>query len=761
LALAPGTRLGPYEIVTLLGAGGMGEVYKARDPRLGRDVAIKVLPESVTDDPSRLHRFEQEARAVAALSHANILAIFDVGTAGRPYLVTELLEGETLRAILERGPLSPTRMIELALQLVAGLTAAHDRGIVHRDLKPENVFVTRDHALKILDFGLAKAAEHADAGPGDVDVTRASATMPGVVMGTAAYMSPEQVRGHAADRRSDIFATGAILYEMVTGQRAFQGASPADTMSAVLREQPAHLVLRSGTPPALAGVVRRCLEKDPNDRFQTASDLRLAIGSSSGTHPAAGGPAPEAEEKSVAVLPFANMSGDTEQEYFSDGLTEEITSLLAHVSGLKVIARTSTFAFKGQHTDIRTIAQTLGVTNVLQGSVRRAGTRLRITAQLIAAADGSHLWSARYDRQMDDLFTTQDEIAGAIAAELKLKFAQGTAAHPRRQPDLNAYDAYLRYLHYQWGFTEESLRRSRECLEQAIALDPEFALPYAGLADHHLASTVANVRADEAMPRARELAHEALKRDPDLPEAHGMLGIVAGPYERDWKEAERRFCLAMAREPVPWHVRQWHAYFYLFPVGRFEEALQQAQRTIGDDPLSQVNYMCLGTIAEGLGLENDARAAYDKALELDPQFWWAWARLGVLHAVAGRHVEALACADKALAIFPLSPLSIGLRAGLLRRTGDTQQAEALLARFPPGSYGAPVALTCVHLVCGDIDDAVEWAAKAVDERHPVFIADLIRPYQALFRTSAAWPALLEKLGLAEMAPPGAPSSSPA
>jgi tetratricopeptide (TPR) repeat protein len=231
-------------------------------------------------------------------------------------------------------------------------------------------------------------------------------------------------------------------------------------------------------------------------------------------------------------------------------------------------------------------------------------------------------------------------------------------------------------------------------------------LPYAGLADHHLASTVANAQADPAMSRARELAHEALKRDPDLPEAHGMLGIVAGPYERDWKEAERRFGLAMAREPVPWHVRQWHAYFYLFPVGRFEEALQEPQRTIVDDPLSQVNYLCLGAIAEGLGLEQDAGAAYAKALELDPQFWWAWARLGLQHAVAGRRADALARADKAMAIFPLSPLTIGLRAGVLRSTGDTQQAEALLAQLPAGSYGAPVALTCVHLVCGEIESRV-------------------------------------------------------
>ena len=443
------------------------------------------------------------------------------------------------------------------------------------------------------------------------------------------------------------------------------------------------------------------------------------------------------------------MSGDKEQEYFSDGLAEEIINVLVKIPGLKVIARTSAFAFKGQNTDIRKIAESLGVTSVLEGSVRRAGNRIRVAAQLITAADGSHLRSERYDRQMEDLFAMQDEIAGAIASELKLKFAPSPAARPRRQPNLQAHEAYLRYLHYQWGFTEESLRRSRECLERAIALDPEFALPYAGLADHYLASTVANARADEAMPRARTLAQKALTLDPDLPEAHGMLGIVAGPYEFDWREAERRFRLALTREPVPWHVRQWHAYFHLFPLGHIEEARRETQRTIEDDPLSQVNYLVLGAMSEGLGLEEQARTAYAKALELDPRFWWGWARLGLHHALSGRHADARACAEKAMAIFPSSLLNIGLLAGVLRSTGETQQAEALLATLPVGSYGAPVALTSFHLVCGEVDQAVEWAGRAVDERHPVFIGDLIRPYEKLFRKSTGWQALLKKMNLAE------------
>src|SRR5262245_30788029 len=317
MSLLPGTRLGPYEILTPIGAGGMGEVYKARDPRLGRDIAVKVLPESMAGAKPRLCRFEQEARAVAALSHPNILAIFDVGLGDPAYLVTELLDGETLRGMLARGPLALPRVAELGMQLVTGLMAAHARDIVHRDLKPENVFVTRDGVTKILDFGLAKSVSRSEP-----DVTRASAS--GVVIGTVGYMSPEQVRGEAADPRSDIFAVGAILYEMVSGLRAFQGGSPADTMSAVLREEPPDLVLRSATPPALARIVRRCLEKDPDNRFQTARDLRFAIESIADGREAAKSAASKQDEKSVAVLPFVNMSADADNQYFSDGLSEEL-----------------------------------------------------------------------------------------------------------------------------------------------------------------------------------------------------------------------------------------------------------------------------------------------------------------------------------------------------------------------------------------------------------------------------------------------------
>ena len=621
-------------------------------------------------------------------------------------------------------PLEET--LRVAADVVEALELAHAKGILHRDLKPANIMMTSTGA-KLLDFGLAKMA---DGAPGD-----ATETMAGMVQGTAAYMSPEQARGMPVDARSDVFSLGTVLYELLSGRRVFERESMLDTLNAVVCDEPPPL-----QSPA-AEIVQRCLAKQASHRFQTMSDVKAALQQLRTRPPEAARGAP-----SIAVLPFANMSRDADDEYFSDGLAEEIINALAQVPGLKVIARTSAFAFKGKNEDIRRIAGTLGVNHILEGSVRRAGGRVRVTAQLILAADGTHQWSQRYDREMSDIFAVQDDIAAAIAGALKLTLVP---APERRMPSVPAYEAYLRYRSYQWQFTPEASRRSRECLEQALALDPEFALPYVGLADYHFAlATVGATPSSESMTRARELAQRALEIDPDLPEAHAMLGIVAGHYDYDWSEAERRFRLAVRREPLSPHLRQWYGTFFLFSIGRAGEARLQLTRVIDDDPLCQMWRTMRSNLLPAAGLVQEAVEDARKAVELDSGFWLGWLDLGLLYTVRGQHAEAMQCAEKAMAGAPWCSSCLGLMAAALANEGHADRADSLLAGLRGDSYAGPVGLTIYCLARGDIESAVEWAGKAAEQRFPAFIPRVIRAFEPMLRQSAAWPGVLKTMNLA-------------
>jgi len=429
-----GARLGPYEILAPVGAGGMGEVWRARDHRLHRDVAVKVLPEVMAETQSALARFEREARAVAALSHPNILAIHDFGNdGGVVYAVMELLEGSTLRDRLRQSSLTLGRALEWAHQIAQGLAAAHERGIVHRDLKPENIFVTRDGLVKILDFGLARLEE----GELSADENTLAQTTPGAVVGTVGYLSPEQARGATADHRSDIFSFGVVFYEMLAGQAPFLRTTAADSIVAILREEPKSLVeCGKNVPAEVEDILAHCLEKNRDERFRSAGDLafalRLAIRAASGagadvlsrTTPRPSDSAVRAGEISIAVLPFRNIGPTVEAEYFTDGMTEEIINSISNIPSLHVAARTSSFAFKGREDDIRKIGRELGVAMVMEGSVRQVGSRLRVSAQLINVESGYQVWSDRWDRDLADVFAVQDEIAQAIASTFKLRLVE-------------------------------------------------------------------------------------------------------------------------------------------------------------------------------------------------------------------------------------------------------------------------------------------------------------------------------------------------
>jgi eukaryotic-like serine/threonine-protein kinase len=710
MTLNPGTRLGPYEILAPIGEGGMGEVWKARDTRLNRLVAIKRLrPESTA-------RFQQEARAIAALGHPHICQIFDVGV---DYLVLEFVEGSPLQ-----GPPSAAEALPLALEIASALEAAHKRGILHRDLKPANVLVTESGA-KLLDFGLAKMT-----GESDIDSTR---TTEGTVLGTAAYMSPEQARGRPLDARSDIFSFGALLYEVLSGRRAFTGDSILETLNAVVGSEPPPL------DSPLYPVVKKCLAKDPSERFHSAAELKAAL-----AHPPT---KLESPRTSIAVLPFANMSGDPEQEYFSDGLTEEIIPSLSRIPGLKVIARTSAFAFKGQNLDVRKIAGTLGVTHILEGSVRKAGNRVRVTAQLIAAEDGSHLWSERFNADLADVFAVQDSIAAAIAGALQLKLGAGQR---RYTPKPEAYEGFLRARHHLQRWSPESAARGRDCLRRAIALDPAFAQARCELGwCFFILATERQLTPDEAARLMSVEARAALDLDPSLADAHAALAMAA-VLDYDWEQAAAEFQWALSHGPVQPFVRCFYSVWCLAPLGRMSEALEQIRRSLEEDPLNIYSRVMLGAELFACGRFIEAEEAQLRALDLDPNYWLAYAWRSTQRAVQGRLEEARADAERAYQAAPWNVLGIGVYAGLIALAGDQPAAEKLIEKIGDGpSDGAPCAYIAYHTLRFELDEAAAWYEKAIEQR------DTRAPWitAALFgdrlTTHPRWPALRRMMNLPE------------
>jgi len=667
VTLAPSTRLGPYEIVAPIGAGGMGEVYRARDTRLGRDVAIKVLPPEFADDPERLRRFEQEARAVAALSHPNILAIHDVGThEGAPFIVTELLEGESLRDRLKAGGLTVRKAVETGVQIAQGLAAAHEKGIVHRDLKPGNVFVTRDGQVKILDFGLARLAQpeipsdpHATTLPGE------PATESGAVLGTMGYTSPEQLRGERADARSDIFAFGCVLYEMLAGKSPFLKATGAETVTAIMSEDPAPL---SGTgraiAPALQEIVSRCLEKRPADRFSSAHDLALALRAVSGgpdTATAAPVRAPSGKRrvvglivagaallavvsvlviklrpagpkagagavKKIVVLPFENL-GSPEDAYFAAGMTEEITSRLANVQGLGVISRTSAVEYNRKGKTVKQIGSDLGVDYVLEGSVRwdrGAGreSRVRITPQLIRVADDTHVWADRYDRVIADVFAMQSEVAenAVKAMGVTLLPYEKTALKAVSTSDMEAYDLFLRGQElYNGGRDRRVLEGSLQMFQAAADRDPRFAQALAGLARSHLLMYWLHYDgSQERLAKGKEAAERAVELRPDFAESHAALGWYLYQGLLDYPRALSEFSAALKIQPNSSDALSGVAYV-LRRQGHWAEAANTMSKALELDPK---NFQLLENFGEGCVLARryaDADRAFERAIAMSPQ----------------------------------------------------------------------------------------------------------------------------------------------
>jgi eukaryotic-like serine/threonine-protein kinase len=725
MPLTAGTRLGPFEIVAALGAGGMGDVYRARDTRLDRDVAIKVLPDAFATDRDRLRRFEQEARSIAALNHPHICQLHDVGPG---YLVLEYVHGDVLR-----GPMAVEDALRVARQIASALDAAHERGILHRDLKPANVLVTRASAsgestAKLLDFGIAKLMDAPDGGVDD-----ATKTVAGAVIGTAAYMSPEQAEGQPLDSRSDIFSFGAVLYEVLSGRRPFSGTTTAQLLTALLRDEPAAL----DAPVAVDRIVRKCLAKRPLDRFQSMREVRAALDEA--TKPDA--------QPSIAVLPFENMSGDKENEYFSDGLAEEIINALTRVPGLKVIARTSAFAFKGKHEDVRRIAGALGVSKVLEGSVRKAGNRIRVVAQLIDSADGAHIWSERYDRELADVFAVQDEIAAAITSALQVTLA-GNSPGRRHTPALPAYDHYLKALHLSDARTPQTLMNAREHFDRAIALDPRFALAHAEYGHlYHQLGVYGVITPLDAIPLMRRHTHRALEIDPSLPEGRAMLGTVA-MFDFDWIEVERQFRLAMAHGAVPSRVRRYYGHYCLLPTGRASEGVQHYEVGLSEDPLNLQFRAEFALCLRAAGRLEDGDEQLRRIMEIDESFWFPHFVLGVNRALDGHLEEAVAISERAFELAPWFKPIVGFRAAMLRRTGHLEAANQLRGEHlrPGDRYADPVGPAMFHLLSGELDEAADWIQTAIEQRQ-VAILFFLNAHATALRSTPRWPALAKMMNL--------------
>ena len=689
----PGKKLGPYELVSTVGKGGMGEVWKARDTRLQRDVAIKFCATQFSD------RFLREARAIAALNHPNICTLYDLGP---DYLVMEFIEGTT-----PQGPLAPPEAIRLARGIAAALEAAHGKGIIHRDLKPANVVVTQS-GPKLLDFGLALVN---DSTVGFEDAAT-SLTAAGMVMGTIAYMSPEQAQGKPADARSDVFAFGLLLYELLSGRRAFEGNSPLATMAAILQSEPPAL-----SASEVAPVVTRCLKKDPAERYQTMTAVREALEQSQ-SGPAATARA-DSPGPSIAVLPFANIGADKENEYFSDGLAEEILNALSQVEGLNVAARTSSFSFKGSGAQLSEIAAKLRVATVLEGSVRRAGNRVRVTVQLVDVGKGFQMWSERYDRQMEDIFEVQDEIAKAITERLKVTLA---GEIKRSTQSLEAYELYLKGRHYWHQRSPSTLRVAIQCFEQAIKVDPRYALAWSGLADcYGILRVYGWVTAEESRPQAHAAMTQAVTLDPSLWEVNFSRALYLFYFERDWRQAEPHFDKAVAINPRSSLAQVYYSLF-LAAEGRVAEAVEHATVACQLDPLSAFIHAVAGGAFHTLDRFDAAEQAARQSLELQPDYLFGLWVHGMALCGLGRNEEAVVPLERAVTLSraPIFVGNLGLAYGRAGRIDDaTRLLHELEERSGRGEYVAAFTLLCIYIGLRDLPAIRELLAKALLETTPV------------------------------------------
>lgn len=754
MRLTSGQRLGPYEIVAALGAGGMGEVYRARDRRLARDVALKILGDRSAADPRALERFEEEAKAIAALSHPNILAIYDFGSEnGIAYAVMELLHGESLDDRLARERLSWRKATEIAVAVADALAAAHARGIVHRDLKPANIFLTADGQVKILDFGLARRTANM---PGSMPFSRVDTeSQAGLTAGTIGYMSPEQVTGAAADARSDIFSFGCVLYEIIAGQRAFRRASSGETLAAILRDNPTDLAaVGSVFPIGAANVVRRCLQKNPEERFQSARDLSFALKeilSTTEVHvqrparkglgvaiacavaalliigtaawmnerktSAVGGTAIQ----NLAVMPLSNDSGDPAQEYLADGITEQLISDVAQLGNVRVTSRTSSMSYKGSKKRLPQIARELGVDAIIEGSVLRSGERIRINVELIDGSSDQHLWSQTYERDVKDVLALQREIARAVAKNTHGVLPSGAAVRPAedRSIDPRSFDEYVRGRYAFNKSGRDDLAQAVDHFQRALDADPTNAQAYAGLADAYALTGYMNfLPPGNAFPKARAAAARALELDRNSADAHASLGYVHLYYDWDFPGADSEFRHAIAINPSLASAHRYYA-IYLAAMLRPDDARREATMARALDPLSVPIATDTGFVMYYDRDYDKAASALKDAIAMSPKAFAAHFWLGRVYQAQQRYGDAAAeyaAGGTGISQWPPMLSGLGHMYGLTGRRADALKVLQQLDAMSKDRYVTPYASALVYLGLGEKDKTIAVLRQCVEER---------------------------------------------
>jgi serine/threonine protein kinase/tetratricopeptide (TPR) repeat protein len=787
-----GRSVGPYRIDKLLGAGGMGEVYYGWDTRLRRPVALKFLRKEYLDDAAALDRFQREARAASALSHPNICVVHDVGDLEeRPFIAMEYLEGQTLRACLSAGALPQCTALEYATQMLQGLAAAHQKGVVHRDLKPENLWITHEGRVKILDFGLAKVDEligQSESGK------LCLATEPGFILGTVGYMSPEQVRSQPVDHRTDLFAFGAILYEMVAGQQAFHGPSAIDTLSAILNQYPPELA-----DLGINQVVRRCLEKDPGRRFQSASDIALVLDQlpdapSTAVEPRAALAPPKTgvvrsrrwllrsgagaatvaslivasnwlprrwrpwpfgsarpRITRLAVLPLTNLSNDAEQEYFADGMTDILIADLTQVGSLRVISRMSVMQFKGTKKPLPEIAKQLGVDAVITASVMKSGQRVRITAQLVDGTTDQQLWARSYERELSDVLAMQGEVARAIADEVQAHLTPqeaGRLSHSRKIiPE--ALDAYLLGRHHWDLFTQESLLRSIEHFEEATQLDPDYAAAYSGIAESWTGLFFMGASPfDEAIPKARPAATKALRLDDSSAEAHHAMAVVYY-HEWNWKAAEDENQKAISVNPG-YSTSYVLATNICRHLGRAEESIMAAKKGLQVDPLAMITNQMLGNAYVNARNYDLAIVQYQKALELHPNNSTLLYHLGWAYVYARAYDKGIEAIQNSLALEGQDPRLSPDLAYIDVLIGKKDESRRILRRVLDlaRTYQVqPGLIAMIYIGLNEREQSLTWLEKAYRQHSPMMAWLKVDPRFDGIRPEPRFQELMRRVGL--------------